>query len=36
VPVCEALEGCNHFSVLSELIRRGSRLNTLMQELIAR
>jgi arylformamidase len=36
VPVCEALEGCNHFSVLSELIRSGSRLHTLMQELIAR
>ena len=34
VPVCEALEGCNHFSVLGELIRSGSRLHTLMQALI--
>ena len=35
VPVCEALEGCNHFSVLSELTRSGSRLNDLMRQLIA-
>ena len=35
VPVCEALEGCNHFSVLTELTRSGSRLNDLMRQLIA-
>ena len=36
VPVCEALEGLNHFSVLGELARTGSRLNVLMRELLAR
>lgn len=34
VPVCEALAGCNHFTVLDELTRRGSRLNDLMRQLL--
>lgn len=34
VPVCEALPGLNHFSVVTELTRAGSRLNTLAQTLI--
>ena len=34
VPVCEALPDCNHFSVLTELTRSGSRLNDLMRQLI--
>jgi arylformamidase len=35
VPVCEALAGTNHFTVLDELARSGSRLHGLMQGLIA-
>lgn len=35
VPVCEALPDCNHFSILTELTRSGSRLNNLMRQLIA-
>jgi len=35
VPVCEALPDCNHFSVLTELTRSGSRLNDLMRQLMA-
>jgi arylformamidase len=35
VPVCEALPGLNHFSVLGDLIQSGTRLNDLMQKLIA-
>lgn len=34
VPVCEALAGCNHFTVLDELTRPGTRLNDLMRELV--
>lgn len=34
VPVCEALPGLNHFSVLTDLTRVGSRLNTLAHTLI--
>ena len=34
VPVCEALPGLNHFSVLETLIQRGSRLNGLALELL--
>ena len=36
VPVCEVLAGKNHFTVLDELARSGSRLHALMQGLIAR
>ena len=35
VPVCEALPDCNHFSILTELTRSGSRLNDLMRQLVA-
>jgi arylformamidase len=34
VPVCEELPGLNHFSVVTELTRAGSRLNTLARTLI--
>jgi arylformamidase len=34
VPVCEALPGLNHFSVLTDLTRVGTRLNTLAHTLI--
>ena len=34
VPVCEALAGCNHFTVLDELTRPGTRLNELMRQLV--
>jgi arylformamidase len=34
VPVCEALPGLNHFSVLETLIEPGHRLNTLAWELL--
>ncbi|MEI7786607.1 MAG: alpha/beta hydrolase [Betaproteobacteria bacterium] len=34
VPVCEAVPGLNHFSVVESLCHRGSRLNQLAQELI--
>jgi arylformamidase len=30
VPVCEELPGLNHFSVVEELVKPGSRLNTLV------
>ena len=36
VPVCEVLPGLNHFSVISELTREGSRLHALMRELMLR
>lgn len=35
VPVCEALPGLNHFSIVSELGRSGTRLNALARQLIA-
>ena len=35
VPVCEALPGLNHFSILTDLTRAGTRLNALAQQLIA-
>ena len=35
VPVCEVLPGHNHFTVLSELTRSGSRLHDLMRQLLA-
>jgi len=34
VPVCEALPGLNHFSVVTDLTRVGSRLHSLAQTLI--
>ncbi len=34
VPVCEALPGLNHFSVVTELTRAGSRLNRLAKTLV--
>lgn len=34
VPVCEALEGLNHFSVLDSLVQPGTRLNTLVRGLL--
>ena len=36
VPVCEDLPGLNHFSVVTDLTRSGTRLNALAQELIQR
>jgi arylformamidase len=36
VPVCEALPGLNHFSVVTDLTRVGSRLHQLSQTLIQR
>ncbi len=35
VPVCEALPGLNHFSVVEALGERGSRLNQLARDLLA-
>jgi arylformamidase len=35
VPVCEALPGLNHFSIVTDLTRPGTRLNALAQQLIA-
>ena len=35
VPVCEDLAGLNHFSIVTDLTRTGSRLHTLAQQLIA-
>jgi arylformamidase len=35
VPVCEALPGLNHFSIVTDLTRAGTRLNGLAQQLIA-
>jgi arylformamidase len=35
VPVCEVLPGLNHFTVLGELARPGSRLHALVQQLVA-
>ncbi len=35
VPVCEALPGLNHFSVLDALVEEGSRLNRLAWELLS-
>ncbi len=34
VPVCEALPGLNHFSILESLVEPGQRLNTLALELL--
>jgi arylformamidase len=34
VPVCEALIGLNHFSIVTDLTKRGTRLNALMKQLI--
>ena len=36
VPVCEDLPGLNHFSVVTDLTRTGTRLHALTQELIQR
>ena len=36
VPVCEALPGLNHFSILDTLVQPGSRVNTLVLELLDR
>ena len=35
VPVCEALPGLNHFSVVEALVEPGSRLNALARQLLA-
>jgi arylformamidase len=35
VPVCEDLPGLNHFSVVEDLIRAGTRLNALARSLLA-
>jgi arylformamidase len=35
VPVCEDLAGLNHFSIVTDLTRPGTRLNALAQQLIA-
>jgi arylformamidase len=35
VPVCEDLAGLNHFSIVTDLTRTGSRLHALAQQLIA-
>ena len=35
VPVCEALPGLNHFSIVTDLTLSGTRLNALAQQLIA-
>ena len=34
VPVCDMLEGLNHFSILESLVQPGARLNRLALELI--
>ena len=34
VPVCEALPGLNHFSIVTDLTKKGARLNALMKQLI--
>jgi arylformamidase len=36
VPVCEALPGLNHFSIVTDLTRSGTRLNGLAKLLIHR
>lgn len=36
VPVCEALPGLNHFSIVTDLTRSGTRLNELAKALIQR
>lgn len=36
VPVCEALPGLNHFSIVTDLTRPGTRLHALAQELVHR
>jgi arylformamidase len=36
VPVCEALPGLNHFSVLDALVQPGHRLHRLALELLRR
>jgi arylformamidase len=34
VPVCEALPSLNHFSIVTDLTKQGTRLNALMKQLI--
>ena len=34
VPICEALLGLNHFSIVTELTKKGTRLNALMKALL--
>ena len=34
VPVCEALPGLNHFSIVSDLTKKGTRLNALLKQLL--
>lgn len=34
VPVCEALPGLNHFSIVSDLTKKGARLNALLKQLL--
>jgi len=34
VPVCEDLAGLNHFSIVTDLTKKGTRLSALMKQLI--
>ena len=34
VPVCEDLPGLNHFNIVTELAKKGTRLSALMKQLI--
>ena len=34
VPVCEDLSGLNHFNIVTELTKKGTRLSALMKQLI--
>ncbi len=34
VPICEALPGLNHFSIVTDLTKKGTRLSALMKQLI--
>ena len=35
VPVCEALAGLNHFSIVTDITKKGTRLSALMKQLIS-
>jgi arylformamidase len=35
VPVCEDLVGLNHFSIVMDLAKKGTRLNALMKAMLA-
>jgi arylformamidase len=34
VPVCEELNGLNHFSIMTSLTKKGTRLSALMKQLL--